>query len=115
VFLARPDGSIFKLDVGLGTLAKVAESRDDFWTKAGEESIANDWLMIPLADELAESGISLKPGQCYGFKTPPVLGGQYAVKNCGALSFVDYIGGCGSIHSQLSELPDGTQVVLRSE
>ena len=38
------------LDVGRGTLEKVAESRDDFAKKSDEDDNANQWLMIPLID-----------------------------------------------------------------
>jgi hypothetical protein len=58
------------------------------------------------------AGIRLRPGQCYGFKTPPVLGGQYVVENVGPLPICDYVGAYGTLHEQLRDLPYGTEVVL---
>jgi hypothetical protein len=58
------------------------------------------------------SGLRLQPGQCYGFRVPPVLGGEYAVENCGVLPIPDYLGAYGSIHDQLRGVPDGSRVVL---
>jgi hypothetical protein len=81
-------------------------------TKIDEGENANEWLMIPLVDKLVAAGIRLKPGHCYGFKTPPVLGGQYAVENVGPLPIWDYLGGYSSIHEQLRDVPAGAQVVL---
>jgi hypothetical protein len=93
-------------------LTKVADSRDDFCARIDEGNYANDWLMIPLVDQMVAAGFHLQPGQCYAFKTPPVLGGEYNVENCGTLPIWDYLGAYGSIHDQLRDVPDGSQVVL---
>jgi hypothetical protein len=112
LFLVLPNGTVHMLDVGVGTLTKLADSRDDFAVKIDEDDNANQWLMIPLVDQIVAAGVVLQPGQCYGFKTPPVLGGDYTVENAGPLSVWDYLGAYGSIHEQLCGVPDGTQVVL---
>ena len=101
------------LDIGAGTLEKLAASRDDFSRLIDEGDNSNQWLAIPLVDDLVASGLCLQPGQCYGFKVPPILGGQYEVENCGVLSIPDYLGAYGSIHDQLRDVPDGSQVVLK--
>lgn len=113
LFLVLPDETVHMLDVGVGTLTKVAESREDFCTKIDMGYSANEWLMIPLVDRLVSAGLILHPGQCYGFKIPPVMGGKYSVDNCGPLAIWDYLGAYGSIHEQLKNLPDGTEVVLK--
>jgi hypothetical protein len=56
LFIVLPDGSVHMLDVGAGTLARVAESRDDFSIKIDEGDNANDWLMITLVDKLVAAG-----------------------------------------------------------
>src|SRR5437868_3317469 len=71
LFLVLPDGTVHMLDVGAGTLTKVAENRDDFCVRIDEEDNANDWLAIPLVDKLVAAGIRLQPGECYGFKKLP--------------------------------------------
>jgi hypothetical protein len=113
LFLVLPDSTVHMLDVGVGTLTKVADSRDDFRAKIDDVDTANEWLMIPLVDRMVAAGVVLQPGQCYGFKTPPVLGGDYTVENCGPLPVWDYLGAYGSIHEQLRDVPDGSQVVLK--
>lgn len=109
------DGSVWMLDVGVGSFNKLAESRDDFCERIDENENANDWLMIPLVDGLVHAGMRLGKGQCYGFKKPPLLGGEYEIENCGVLSISDYLVASGSIHEQLIDVPDGTRVVLRGE
>jgi hypothetical protein len=113
LFLVVPDGTVLMLDVAAGTLTKVAESRDDFCTKIDEGENANQWLLIPLVDRMVATGVLLQPGHCYGFRTPPVLGGNYTVENAGPLPVWDYLGAYGSIHEQLRDVPDGCQVVLK--
>jgi hypothetical protein len=113
LFLVLPDETVHMLDVGLGSLTKLANNRDDFATKIDEGENANDWLMIPLVDQLVAAGMRLQPGRCYGFKLPPILGGEYRVENCGTLPIWDYLGAYGSIHEQLQDVPDGEQVILR--
>lgn len=113
LFLVLQDGTVHLLDVGGGALERVAESRDDFHDLIDQDDNADLWLMIPLVDQLVAAGVLLAPGQCYGFKTPPVLGGEYTVENCGPLSAIDYLGAYGSIHQQMRDLPDGTRVVLK--
>ncbi len=57
LFLILPDGSVSMLDIGAGSLTKLAESRDEFSRKIDEGDNAEDWLMIPLVDRLVAAGI----------------------------------------------------------
>jgi hypothetical protein len=115
LFLVQPDASIHMLDVGAGTLAKVAESRDDFCSKIDEGDNAWEWLMIPLVDQLVAAEMHLQAGQCYGFRVPPVLGGEYKVENCMILLLASYLRAYASIHRQMLDVPYGAQVVLKVE
>src|SRR5688572_18857058 len=112
LFIVLEDGTVHMLDVGGGTLKKVAESRDDFVSKLDEGDNANQWLMIPLIDRLVAAGLTLREGQCYSYKQPPVLGGDYTVENTCVLPIPEHHGAYASIHNQIKDLPDGTQVVL---
>lgn len=100
------------LDVGGGTLTKVAESRDDFADQLDEGDNANQWLMIPLVDRLVASGVTLRDGQCYSYKRPPVLGGDYTVGNTCVLPIPEHFGAYGTIYNQIKDLPDGTRVSI---
>lgn len=80
LFLVLGDSSVHVLDVGMGSLRRVADDRDDFAVRIDEGDNANDWLMIPLVDKLVESGLLLRPGECYSYLELPILGGDYTVK-----------------------------------
>jgi hypothetical protein len=101
------------LDVGTGALTRLADNRDDFCSKIDEGDNANNWLMIPLVDQLVAAGIHLLPGQCYGFTIPPVIGGDYTVENSTVLAISTYLPTAGYIHNQLRDLPDGSKVRLK--
>jgi hypothetical protein len=111
LFIVLEDGTIRMLDIGGGTLIKVADSRDEFAAKVDEDN-ANQWFMIPLIDHLIAHGLTLQEGQCYSFRRPPVLGGNYTVENTCVLPISAHYSAYGSIHNQIKDLPDGTQVVI---
>jgi hypothetical protein len=108
LFIIPPDGSVQMLDVGIGTLTKLADSRDDFLGEIDRDDNGSNWLLMPLVDRLTADGVTLGPGQCYGYKTPPVLGGEYAVANVAVFPITDYLGAYGSIHDQIQNAPDGS-------
>jgi hypothetical protein len=63
--------------------------------------------------KLVEDGVLLKPGQCYSFLTPPVLGRDYTVANTVVLPITEHYGLYGSYREQLRDVPDGTKVVIK--
>jgi hypothetical protein len=69
--------------------------------------------MIPLVDRLAAAGVTLGEGQCYSYRQPPFLGGTYTVENTCVLPILEHFGACGSIHNQIKDLQDGTQVKIK--
>ncbi len=113
LFLILPDGSVHMLDIGAGSLTKMAESKDEFCRKIDEDDNADYWLMIPLVDRLVAAGVFLQPGECYSFLTPPVLGGDYTLENTVILPITEHFGVYGSYHEQLKGVPDGTHVVIK--
>lgn len=111
-FLVLPDDSVHMLQVDGGTLTRVAADREDFSRRIDEDNNANEWLSIPLVDKLTAVDVRLSPGQCYGFRIPPVLGGSYELDNIAPISISDYLGATAQIYRQLNELPDGSKVRL---
>lgn len=104
------DGSVHYLDTGAGEVRRLADNRDDFCGKIGEGNNANDWLMIPLVDRCVAAGMQLGPDQCYGFKIPPVLGGQYTVDNIAPIDLAVYLSFSADVHRQIKDLPNGAKV-----
>jgi len=112
LFIKLPDGSIHMLEVGSGELNRVADSRDDACAKIDTPGVADEWLMIPVVDQLVASGCVLGPGQCYSYNVLPVLGGSYKAEDRVLLPIREHFGAWGSLHRQIADLPDGTQVQI---
>jgi hypothetical protein len=112
LFLVYGDGAVHMLDVGQGKVEKVANSRDDFSNKLDEADNANQWLMIPFIDELVEAGIHLRPGTCYTYIKPPIMGGDYSVENTAVVPIEQHYGCYGDFYKQTKDLRDGTPVIL---
>ena len=88
---------VYLLDIGAGTFKRVAEGREEFADLADVPKNGNDWLMIPLVDQCVAAGIRLGPRQCYGFKIPPLLGGEYAVHNVAPVDPLSVKSGLGPL------------------
>lgn len=110
VFVVFDDGSVHMLDVGAGILERLADSRDDFATQLDAGDNANQWLMIPLVDACREVGMTLGAEHCYGFKIPPILGGQYDPSNVEPTDLAIHYSFLADIYRQTRDLPDGTPI-----
>jgi hypothetical protein len=113
LFITLPDGSIHMLEVGSGELSRVADSRDDACAKIDEPGVADEWLMIPVVDQLVASGCVLGPSQCYSYKMLPVLGGSYAPEGRALLPIREHFGVWGGLHHKISDLPDGAEIEIK--
>jgi hypothetical protein len=112
LFIVLDDGSVHMLDMGSGQLNRVADSRDQFAELLDVGENANNWLMIPLVDQLVAAGVVFAPDRCYGFKIPPVLGGSYDLENVAACNLAVYFSMLADIQRQIKDVPDGTPVKL---
>ena len=112
LFLVFQNGAVHMLDVGQGKVKKVANSRDDFSSKLDEGDNANQWLMVPLIDELVQAGVRLRPGTCYTYRKPPIIGGDYSVENTAVVPIAEHYGFYGDLYQQTKDIRDGTPVIL---
>ena len=112
LFFIDEPGIVYWLNISDGEITEVASSEDEFVKLLDMEDNAADWFLMGLVDEMLEAGKTLGPGQCYGFRSLPVLGGELESKNVDVLSITEYWAFCGHIHAQLDGLPDGTEVEI---
>ena len=110
LFFVDERGIVNWLNISDGEVTEVATSEAEFVELLNVEDNVADWFLLPLVDEMSEAGKTLGLGQCYGFKSLPVLGGEFEFNNVTILSITDYWAFCGHIHAQLDGLPDGTEV-----
>ena len=107
-FLIVPDGSVHVLDVGMGVFTPVADNREDFADRIGENT--DSWLLQYLIDECSASGKFLQHDQCYGYKVPPMLGGKYAMDNLEPTDLSVHYHVLAQIAEQTRHLPEGTRI-----
>lgn len=112
VFAVFEDGSVHMLDVGGSTLLRLADSREDFEDKIDEGENAKEWLLLDLVDDCVAAGLALKENQCYGWKMPPILGGEYATANVVLTDLSAHYSFLAEIYRQTTNLPDRTQVEI---
>jgi hypothetical protein len=103
LFLVLPDDSVHLLDVGAGTLTRLADNQDEFCRKIDEGENASKWLMIPLIDKLVAAGVGLQPGFCYSYGTLPVAGGKLAPDNTLVLGIVEHYRRCVAAHKSIRQ------------
>ena len=81
VFAVLETHAVIRLDVGRGNCEEIAGSREHFAQLLDADDNADLWLRIRLVDACRRAGMHLSPHECYGFRIPPTLGGQYEASN----------------------------------
>jgi hypothetical protein len=107
-FLQETDGSIWWLDVGAGKFYKVAQSGNEF--KQATAANVNEWFTPQLVGDLLACGVTLGTDECFSFKKPPVLGGEYNPENMEPTNLSVHFSILGQIYRQVRDLPDGTPI-----
>jgi len=111
VFAVYEDGSVNMLDVGQGTVTRLAADREEFATRIDLDGNAEDWLLVDLVDQCVAAGITLNEDQCYGYTIPPIFEeGKYEVKNVYPLSLAEHYSVLADMYRQMKDLPDGSHV-----
>ena len=113
-FFRDADDHVHMFDLVACDLKRVADSRLEFEALLELEEYQREWLMSHLAEELRQSGVRRARGQCYAFRTPPMLGGQLSPSNIIVWDLAAYQSGTSKVHQQVGGLPPGTEVVIKS-
>jgi hypothetical protein len=110
VFAVFEDESVHMLDVGRGSIERVADNCDEFITRIDQDDHGNTWMMVSLVNACVKAGMKIGPNQCYGFKIPPMLGGTYEVENMEPTDLSVHYHLLGEIYEQTKDLPRGIKV-----
>ncbi|MHC4693418.1 MAG: T6SS immunity protein Tdi1 domain-containing protein [Planctomycetota bacterium] len=109
-FVQESDGSVHWLNVEEGSYTKVATSSDDFQAQLKSSENIEAWFVPQLVGDILATGISAGPNQCFSFKKPPVLGGEYEPGNFEPTDISVHFSILGQIHQKVKDLPDGTPI-----
>lgn len=113
VILETEDGSVHILDVNSGGLTRLSPSREGFMELLAQPENTASWFYLPLVDALRNQGMILKDGECYAFKKPPILGGDYHPDNVRIAKLADNLAFTGDLAEQLRGVDDGAEVALK--
>jgi hypothetical protein len=104
------DGSVHRLAVGPGTTDQVAASLEEFSALLDDREFVVENFAPRIVVELRGLGHALAPGQVYGYKVPPVLGGKYSTENLEPTDMRIHFSLLGQTHRQLQNVPEGTPI-----
>jgi hypothetical protein len=110
LFVQNAIGQVFWLDTGWGELTQVAETADAFQQLLLQPENFDQWFVPQLVGDLLTSGKQLKPGECFGYQVPPVLGGAIAPENFEPIDVRVYFDLLGQIQERVQALPDGKAI-----
>jgi hypothetical protein len=71
---------------------------------------AAEWFNPQLVGDLLAQGRRLRPGECFGYKIPPILGGEAQPGNSEPTDLEVHFEILGQIHRQVKDLPAGTPI-----
>lgn len=113
LFLRDEAGRIFRLEVGVGKLAQVADSEAQFVELAKTPEKRAEWFAE--SDEQASAARGLRPNakQCVGFSVPLVLAKSGSPNPPYLADLYEHVSFLGGIHRQISTLPEGAKVRLQ--
>lgn len=109
-FVATPRGEVHFLDTLEGALKFVAASREEFFSLMSSGDYDRAWFLPDMVAVQRARGAHLEPGQCYGYKVPPVLGGSLDSGNVAPTDALVHFSLAGQLHRQLFDLPAGARI-----
>jgi hypothetical protein len=104
------DGTVHLLSAGDGETRLVAASASEFQVLLKDHGFVSDNFVPSLVVELRSAGNLLGPGQLYGYKVPPCLGGEYSIDNLEPTDIEVHFSLLGQIHKKVRTLPPGTPI-----
>ena len=107
--LEDENGKIDILDVVEGDIKAIAVSREEFDKVMAEEANLEKWFSNSFVTALKSKGIARAPGQCFGYKIHPAIGGAFEAANLTPLYIKVWQAISGQIHRQLRQAPEGTR------
>lgn len=110
-FAVDEHGTVHMLERGACSADEIASSEEEFWRKLQNDE--DGWQLRPLADDCRDQGMLLREGQCYAFKTLPILGGKYEAANIYVCDWSEWFSFTAEVFRQIGDLPDGTTVTFK--
>jgi hypothetical protein len=112
-FLLDSEGRVHMLNVISCELYEIAASETEFFVELETEERRREWLRSHLVEAAERAGIQRSASQCFAFRTPPIIGGKFALSNVVPWDFVKFQIGTSKVLKQVADLPIGTKVIIK--
>lgn len=105
--LDQEEGTVHVLDAGPATLQQVAACTDEFKKRLREKDFVIEHFAPIIVVRMRERGQTLRPGQLYGFRKAPALGGEYSPDNLEPTDIDVHFALLGQIHQRARNETEG--------
>jgi hypothetical protein len=112
LFLRDDSGGIFRLNVAVGRLTKVADSEVQFRELAASHEKREEWFAEVREQAAAARGLKPDASQCVAFSVPLVFAESGSPDTPYVADLYEHISFLGELNRQISSLPDGAKVRL---
>lgn len=114
LFLKNAQGTVHRLDITAGKIAKIADSETGFRKAAEETAKQKEWLLADDEKKAALKGYAPRKGQCVGSKIPWVFKESATVPdNLCVIELYQYVSFMADMHYQMRNVPEGGQVRIK--
>ena len=109
-FFADPQGRVHMLDIIEGNLQEVAPSLTDYNALKNTADKHTEGFLDGFVFRCVGGGLTLGPGQCYGWRLHPLIGGKFEFQNIQVFSLRVYQSLMGQITRQCRGLKLGDPI-----
>jgi hypothetical protein len=111
LYLRAEDGT-YQLDVGIGRLAKVADSLEHFLVLCESGEKREEWFAESQERTAAQRVLAPGATECIGFSMPVVFKESGPPNTPYVIDIYEHVGFLGDLHRQIADLPNGAKVRL---
>ena len=111
MLVACHDGTLWRVIPEALTAKKIRDDKN-FLAAFEDEAFREDWLLEGVADAALAALGPLREGQCYAFKTWPIMGGAFTPDNMYVATMTEWLGVSGEVGKQIKDLPNGATITL---
>jgi hypothetical protein len=110
LFLLDQSGEIWRLDVSVAMLQKIADCETKFRSMLQNAATREEWFADDEVKSIAERGLVPSENQCIGFYPPLVFADQPHAPYL--IDIYENVAFLGDLNEQLADVPDGGKVKL---
>lgn len=111
VLVTCHDGTLWRVIPEELTARKIRDDKN-YLAAFEDEQFREDWLFEGVTDAAGAALGPLGEGQCYAFKTWPIMGGPFTPDNMYVATTTEWLGVSGEVGRQIKDLPNGAKITL---